>query len=223
MKNLLLLSLSFMFFMMSCNKSEIEEPNNNNNNQNTDYLENASVTDFYPLKVGNWWEYEVSKYVLSDGPENATPVGTERVTIGEQKNTLGHEFYTQLYNGYKDQIPQLIREADNQLYTESVTFLSLFLGKPIESGSVKAYGTFKTSVRRYENTYDVPAGTFDKLIYRDQQFNADEAGKPSLQLADIYAKGVGRIFFEDIDVEGCLCNGGTPVVYVYKLKDYHLE
>lgn len=225
MKHIILTLLVVLTFT-ACNKEEDKEPEQQQQQttENQDYLENAKVTDFYPLAVGNSWTYEVYKYKLANSYQDQEYVGEQTVSIASTDHQGGFEYFVHQYDERKDQIPEMVKlDNEKQLSSNSATFLSLYLGKSIASGAVRNYGSHSVNVRRKDGSFEVPAGEFDKLINRRTDFSSDGQGKPSLSLNDYYAKGVGRIYFEDIDVEGCLCNGGTPVVYVYKLKSYNLQ
>lgn len=228
MKKLLYLFMGLSLVLTACDKDEDDSPNDGNTDNNVvddnkDYLEDAQITDFYPITTGNSWTYKVRKYELAAGPASMIEVGDETVTIGGTQSFGGKDYIRQEVGNRKDQIPELIRVEANQIQTTSWTYLSLYVGKTIASGAVDNYGQQNVAVRRMDGEMETPAGKFGKLINRDTQFDASDGGKPSLQLKDVYSKGVGRIYFEDIDVEGCLCNGGTPVIYTYTLTSYNVQ
>ncbi len=166
------------------------------------------VIDYYPMKAGNFWVYALYENHPDSSKENEKFIGTDSVYVVGQEIFGTDTFWKVSYNStfwnktddfkyYKDSAGYLIEKPgikklsiDN--FNDTIFFYTI-------KGSEGDFLYVRRYMEKYEGTIETPAGLFDSLLNLKQKTTLK---KPNLfpdyprHYNNIYAKGIGRVYFE---------------------------
>ena len=139
----------------------------------------ASVTDYYPLKVGNRWVF-----TTTDLTDNSTRTDQELI-VRRQQDTY-----------FFDHDEILVNVAGSALINRGGYTL---LKTPLKQGVQWDHPNTIIRITARGATYSVPAGTFTDTLETTWHLKRPDPNNPDLVFTDVtvyrYARGVGPIYY----------------------------
>jgi len=145
-------------------------------------------TDYYPLEVGNRWVFETHSFV------DNTVQSNQELIVRREGTTYTFD------NG-----EVVMNVSLNSLVNKDGLVL---LRSPVEKGAQWVDMNVKVQITAMNETYTVPAGTFDQTLETTWEMKRADPEDPNKIFTDVtvnrYAKGVGPIYYyyEVIDPDG---------------------
>ncbi|MGB0430467.1 MAG: hypothetical protein ACPGLV_08330 [Bacteroidia bacterium] len=169
--------------------------------------ETPKASDYYPMKAGNYWVYELhetypdTSYERFMGTDSIHVVGTEIFgTDTFWKVSYNSTFFEQkdAYKYYKDSAGYLIEKPGIKKLSID-NFNDTLYAYNIKGSEQKDFVYVRRYMEKYSGTIQTPAGVFDSLLNLKQRNalarpNTFE-GFPKFY-NNLYAKGVGKVYYE---------------------------
>jgi len=196
----LVIATSILFFS-SCGNDDLADP--------AKKVAKPKTSDYYPLKAGNYWVYELFEphpdssedYMMYQGRDSIYVVGTKVFgTDTFYQVSYNSTFFNQSneFKYYKDSAGYLIEKPGiKKLSFEN--FKDTLFSYTIKGSDKEDFAYVRRYMEKYEETFETTAGIFDSIINLKQRVNTI---KPNIfpnyprYNSNLYAKGIGKIYYD---------------------------
>lgn len=187
MKRLILFTIAISISLVSCKKG--------NDGQN---IQNKSVLEYYPLKVGNYWVYQTSNCDSTWTNCDSVRMDTNYVS----KDTLidGLQYYKiagkKLINSspvyLRDSLNYIVDYGGNVKFSDN-DFQNIFHENYIIQNNDTLFHYYY-KMQEDPTTFAVPMGNFSCLDFRLSLFRRTESFNHEFTGHSAYSKGVGLVY-----------------------------
>ncbi len=144
------------------------------------------ATVFFPMEIGNTWNYESHPNSFSHSEMTVEIVGTR--TIGEHTYFIFETSFPGLPGQSEDRFFRQDKDGKVFINWQGADFLYIDFDRDIHDGW-DSWASYVGVIREKEKTLEVSAGRFTNTteVFFDIEMAADE------EFCETYAKGVGRL------------------------------
>lgn len=196
----LTVTLSILFFS-SCGNDDIDEP--------TKKVAEPKASDYFPLKAGNYWVYELFETHPDSSKDYRIYQGRDSIYVVGIKIFENDTFYQVSYNSaffnkkndykyYKDSAGYLIEKPGIKKLSIN-NFKDTLYSYNIKGSDKENFAYVRRYMEKYDGTIQTPSGVFDSIINLKQRVHINN---PNLfpnyprYNSNLYAKGIGKVYYD---------------------------